>query len=196
MEDMKALELNLPASETVRSELERVNNKKKRITALKFTIFSVVGLISAIVLIIILFTPVLKIHGTSMNPCLNEGDVVIAVKNVDLECGDLVAFYYGNNILVKRYIAGPGQWVNIDEDGNVYVNNQLLEEPYLTKKALGQCDIKFPYQVPENRIFCLGDQRETSVDSRSSTVGVIPKKNIVGKIFLRVWPMDKISLMN
>ena len=139
--------------------------------------------------------PVLQIYGASMAPTLDEGDIVISVKGSDFAPGDLVAFYMGNKILVKRCIAGPGQWVDIDADGNVYVDGELLDEPYLTEKALGDCDIELPYQVPDNRYFCLGDHRSTSVDSRSTTVGCISDEQIVGKIVLRVWPLPNFEAL-
>ena len=124
-----------------------------------------------------------------MAPTLDEGDVVVSVKGSDFEPGDLVAFYLGNKILVKRCIAGPGQWVDIDADGSVYVEGKLMDEPYLIEKALGDCDIELPYQVPDNRYFCMGDHRSTSVDSRSTTVGCVSDEQIVGKIVFRVWPL-------
>ena len=120
---------------------------------------------------------------------------MVSVKADDLEPGDIVAFYYGNKVLIKRYIAGPGQWVNILEDGTVLVNDQVLEEPYLTHKALGICDLEFPYQVPDKTYFLLGDERETSVDSRHSSVGCISEEEMVGKIIFRVWPMDVIGVI-
>ena len=131
----------------------------------------------------------LQIYGSSMTPTLNEGDIVLSVKGSGFEPGDLVAFYLGNKILVKRCIAGPGQWVDIDENGNVSVDGRLLEEPYLTEKALGECDITLPYQVPDNRYFCVGDHRSTSVDSRSTAVGCVSDEQIVGRIVFRVWPL-------
>ena len=141
------------------------------------------------VLVATIWMPVLQIYGASMTPTLNEGDIVLSVKGSDCELGDLVAFYMGNKILAKRCIAGPGQWVDIDADGNVYVDGELLDEPYLTEKALGDCDIALPYQVPDNRYFCMGDHRSTSVDSRSTTVGCVSDEQIVGKIVFRVWPL-------
>ena len=124
-----------------------------------------------------------------MNPTLKEGNIVISVKGSDFEKSDLVCFYYGNKLLVKRYIAGPGQWVNIDEDGNVYIDGELLDEPYLTEKAFGECDLELPYQVPEGKIFVLGDHRSTSVDSRSTSVGCVADEQIVGRIVFRIWPL-------
>ena len=125
-----------------------------------------------------------------MTPTVDEGDIVVSVKGTDFEPGDLVAFYLGNKILVKRCIAGPGSWVNIDKDGNVYVDGSMLDEPYLTEKSMGDCNIVFPYQVPDNRYFCLGDHRATSVDSRNSTVGCVSEEQIVGRIVFRVWPLS------
>ena len=141
------------------------------------------------VLVATIWMPVLQIYGASMAPTLKEGDVVVSIKGAEFESGDLVAFYIGNKILVKRCIAGPGQWVNIDADGNVYVDGKLLDEPYLEEKAFGDSDIELPYQVPDNRYFCMGDHRASSVDSRSTTVGCVSNEQIVGKIVFRVWPL-------
>ena len=179
----------LPSLEQLTAELERENYKRRYNRVLRSTIYTLIVVAAVAVLVATIWMPVLQIYGSSMTPTLNEGDIVVSVKGSDFEPGDLVAFYLGNKILVKRCIAGPGQWVDIDADGNVYVDGELLDEPYLTEKALGDCDIALPYQVPDNRYFCMGDHRSTSVDSRSTTVGCVSDEQIVGKIVFRVWPL-------
>ena len=179
----------LPSLEQLTAELERVKYKRRYKRVLRSTIYTLIVVAAVSVLVATIWMPVLQIYGASMAPTLDEGDIVITVKGSDFAPGDLVAFYMGNKILVKRCIAGPGQWADIDADGNVYVDGKLLDEPYLTEKALGDCDIKLPYQVPDNRYFCMGDHRSTSVDSRSTTVGCVSDEQIVGKIVFRVWPM-------
>ena len=179
----------LPSLEQLTAELERENYKRRYNRVLRSTIYTLIVVAAVAVLVATIWMPVLQIYGASMTPTLNEGDIVVSVKGSDFAPGDLVAFYLGNKILVKRCIAGPGQWVDIDADGNVYVDGELLDEPYLTEKALGDCDIELPYQVPDNRYFCMGDHRSTSVDSRSTTVGCVSDEQIVGKIVFRVWPL-------
>lgn len=188
---------NLPGvmttPEQLRGELAHERSRHRYIEALRSTIYSLVVVAAVAVLIAVLVTPVLRIYGSSMNPTLTEGDLVVAVKGTEFEAGDLVVFYSSNKILVKRYIAGPGQWVDIDEDGNVYVDGDLLEEPYLTEKAYGETDIELPFQIPDGRIFVLGDHRSTSVDSRSTAIGCVADEQIVGKIIFRVWPLSSIG---
>lgn len=188
---MKKLEV--PDVELLKKELDRVNYKTKYRSVLKSTIFMLVVVAAIAVLVATTWLPVLQIYGSSMTPTLNEGEVVVSVKGSSFEQGDLIAFYYGNKILVKRCIATPGQWVDIDEDGNVYVDGNRLNESYVKEKAFGDCDIKLPYQVPEDRYFCMGDHRETSVDSRNSSVGCISEEQIIGRIFFRIWPLNDLD---
>lgn len=185
----KKLPDTMPTIRQLRMELERERHNRRYGQTLRSTIYALLVVAAAAILIATLWLPILRIYGSSMNPTLTEGDIVVSVKGTEFEPGDLVVFYSSNKILVKRYIAGPGQWVNIDVDGNVYVDGELLDEPYLTEKALGECDLELPYQVPEGRLFCLGDHRSTSVDSRSSAVGCVADEQIVGKIVFRIWPL-------
>lgn len=181
--------LELPSVEQLEEELNREKYKKRYNRVLRSTIYTLVVVAAVAVLVATIWMPVLQIYGSSMAPTIDEGNIVVSIKGAEFEPGDLVAFYLGNKILVKRCIAGPGQWVDIDEDGDVYVDGKLLEEPYLKEKALGDCNIKLPYQVPDNRYFCLGDHRSTSVDSRNNTVGCVSEEQVVGKIVFRVWPL-------
>ena len=155
------------------------------------TIFTLVTVAAAAVLIAVLVMPVLQIYGSSMAPTLAEGEIVVSVKGTDMKTGDIVAFYYNNNVLIKRVIAQPGDWVNITEDGTVFVNNEVIDEPYLTEKAFGECNIQLPYQVPDSRIFVMGDHRSVSIDSRNTAVGCVADEQIVGKIIFRVWPLNR-----
>ena len=182
---------DLPELSQLRSELKRETYKTKYKAVLRSTVYILVVVAAAAVLIATLWMPVLQIYGTSMTPTLDEGEIVVSIKGADFKSGDLVAFYLGNKLLIKRCIAGPGEWVDIDEEGNVFVDDILLEEPYITEKALGDCNIELPYQVPENRFFLLGDHRAASVDSRSTAVGCISEEQIVGRIMYRVWPLKK-----
>ncbi len=183
----------IPEIEEIERELKRERYKKRYRSTLRSTVWSLVIVAAVAILVATLWMPVLQIYGTSMSPTLVDGDILISLKESSFEPGDIVAFYYNNKILVKRVIAGPGDWVNIDEDGNVFINGEAFDEPYLEEKALGECDITLPYQVPESRIFVMGDHRSVSVDSRSTSVGCVAEEQIVGRLVMRLWPLNKIG---
>lgn len=187
---------DLPTVSQLKGELKREKHKRSYMRVLRSTIYSLIVVAAAAVLVATLWMPVLQIYGTSMAPTLDEGEIVISVKNNQFENGDLVAFYIGNKLLVKRVIAGPGDWFNMDEDGTVFINGEKLDEPYVTDKAFGECNLELPYQVPENHWFLMGDHRTTSVDSRNTAVGCIDVEQIVGKIVFRVWPPDSFGKIN
>lgn len=186
----------IPEIDQLKAELKRVRYKHRYAGVLKSTVYTLVVVAAFAVLVATLWMPVLQIYGNSMTPTLQEGQIVISLKNSEFERGDLVAFYIGNKLLVKRVIAGPGDFLVIQEDGTVIVNDKVLEEPYISEKALGECDLEFPYQIPESRFFLMGDHRQTSVDSRSSVVGCVAEEQIVGKIVFCVWPFADFGRLN
>lgn len=185
----------IPSAEAVAKERERLQYKKKYNRTLRSTIYALLVVAALAVLVATIFLPVLQVSGTSMEPTLADGDIILLLKSESFTTGDICGLYWQNKLLLKRVIGGPGDIIDIDAAGNVTVNGQALDEPYVTDKALGECDITLPYQVPENRYFVMGDHRSTSVDSRSSVIGCIEKEQIVGRAFLRVYPFDRISLL-
>lgn len=186
---------NVPSEEEVTAERERLQYQKRYRQTLRSMIYALIVVAAAAVLLATLFLPVLQVSGTSMEPTLSDNDIIVLVKTGDFETGELVGFYYQNKLLLKRVIGGPGDVIDIDDDGVVSVNGEVLDEPYVTEKSLGETDLTYPYQVPENRYFVMGDNRSTSIDSRSSVIGCIEKDQIVGKVLLRIWPLNRLSLI-
>lgn len=184
---------DLPPTTELRSAFERVSYAERLRKSILSTTNTLIVVAAVAILVAMLFLPVLRIYGQSMNATLWSGDLVFSLKGSSFETGDVIAFYYNNNILVKRVIATSGQWVDIDLDGNVYVDQQLIDEPYLEEKAYGEPNIDFPYQVPEERVFVLGDNRDVSVDSRSTSVGCVTPEQIVGRVTFRIWPLNRIG---
>lgn len=180
-----------PERPMLEKELRRERYRRRYGIVLRSTVYTLVVVAALAVLVATLWTPVLQIYGSSMTPTLSEGQFVISIKGAGFEQGDLVSFYIGNKLLVKRVIGVPGDWINITQDGTVYVNDEELVEPYIDEKAFGQCDLELPYQVPESSYFLIGDHRESSVDSRSSAVGAVALEQIVGKIVFCVWPLSE-----
>ncbi|MCI8625428.1 MAG: signal peptidase I [Lachnospiraceae bacterium] len=180
----------VPTLEQLELELQKEQHKNTYRKAIRSTIYTLLVVAAVAVIIAVMIFPVLRIEGTSMTETLWEKDIVVAVSGSGYKTGDIIAFYYNNKILVKRVIAVSGDWVDLDAAGNVSVNGVWLEEPYLTEKALGTCDITLPYQVPEGRIFVMGDHRATSLDSRTTEIGCIGEELIVGRILLRIWPFS------
>lgn len=187
---------NLPDTAVLERAVARQKQNRRLMASFRSTLFTLITVSAVAVLVATLWMPVLQITGTSMTPSLNDGELVVAVKNEAFETGDIIAFYYNNKILIKRVIAGPGDWVDISEDGVVSVNNVVLEEPYVFEPALGDCNITLPYQVPESRYFVMGDHRSVSVDSRNTSVGCVAYEQVVGKLRLRIWPLSSLGALN
>ena len=189
-------ETSLPTAQQLDAERRRLRYRSRYRRTLRSTIAILIVVAALAVLAATLWMPVLRVYGSSMAPTLQNGEILISVKSKSFAPGDIIAFYHGNKLLVKRYIAGPSDYVNIDEDGNVSVNGTLLDEPYLVEKAFGETDIELPYQVPELRYFVMGDNRSVSIDSRSSVVGCVAEDQIVGKVVFRVWPLRAFGPLN
>ena len=188
--------LAMPSTEAIEQELKRVRYNERYVKTFRSTVNILITVAAIAVLIATLLLPVLQIYGASMTPTLYDGELVVSVKTSEMEKGDVIAFYYNNKILVKRVIASAGEWVELDEEGNLYINGKLQDEPYIEEKALGECDIEMPYQVPEGRIFVMGDHRSVSVDSRSSSVGCVAEEQIVGKLVFKIWPINSIGKLS
>ena len=187
------IKMDVPSVEQLDNEVKRLRYKKRFRKTLLSTIGSLLVVAALAVLISMLLLPVLRVTGSSMTPTMQNDELVICSKRSDFETGDIIAFYYNNKILLKRVIGVSGDWIDIKADGTVYVNGKELDEPYIEEKSLGECDITFPYQVPESRVFVMGDHRSVSIDSRSTSVGCIADEYIIGKVILRIWPWEAIG---
>ncbi len=182
---------DLPTTAQIEQERNRLRYKRRYNRTLRSTIAILVVVAAGAVLVATFWMPVLRIYGASMTPTLEDGQIVVCVKSNRFETGDIVAFYHGNKLLIKRFIAESADWVDIDDDGNVSVNGEVLDEPYIDEKAYGETNIELPYQVPDKRYFLMGDNRDESVDSRSTAVGCISDDQIVGKVVFRIWPLNR-----
>lgn len=188
-------EMDLPAAQQLEDELRRLRYKENFAKTLWSTVSSLIVVAALTVVVSMLFVPVLRVTGTSMTPTMLNDELILCVKSSNFEKGDVVAFYYNNKVLLKRVIGVAGDVIDISEDGTVYLNDEALDEPYLNEKALGECDIELPYQVPESRVFVMGDHRAISIDSRSSSVGCIAEEYVIGKVFFRVYPFSRCGIV-
>lgn len=184
---------NFPTAKQLEAELKNIRYRREFRKILRSTVSSLLVVAAIAVLISMLFLPVLRVTGSSMTPTMQNDELIICSKRSNFKSGDIVAFYYNNKILLKRVIGTAGDVIDIREDGTVFVNGQALDEPYVNEKAFGECDIELPYQVPDNRIFVMGDHRSVSVDSRSTSVGCIADEYVIGKVIFRIWPWESIG---
>lgn len=192
MRRTKKGKMSLPTKQQVETERKRYRRQKAYNKALSGTVYVLTIVAAVAVLIATLILPVLQIEGTSMEPTLVNGDIVLLTKTVNFDRGELCGFSWNNKLLIKRVIGLPGDWIEIDTDGTVYLNGEQLDEPYAEQLAVGECDLEFPFQVPQEQYFVLGDMRESSIDSRNTLIGCVEKDQIVGKVFFRIWPFKTI----
>ncbi|MBQ2266239.1 MAG: signal peptidase I [Clostridia bacterium] len=186
---------NIPTEQEIKTEIKRLEYREKYFRTLKSTFLTIISVIAAFFLISTLVLPVFRTYGDAMQPTLKEGQLVVTLRTTKVKSGDLICFYYNNKVLIKRVIAVGGDTVNIDWHGNVSVNDVKLDEPYITEKAFGECNVSLPFKVPLSKVFVMGDNRSASVDSRHTEVGCISQEQIIGKLILRIWPLGDISVV-
>ena len=190
MKETPKFTIDLPTAAQVKEEMTRMRRQNAFNKAVRLTVGVLLVVAAVAVLISSLFLPVLQVAGDSMTPTLDNDEIIVLIKTSNFDTGDLCSFNWNNKLLIKRIIAGPGDWVEIDGAGNITVNGELLDEPYASEKSLGECDLQFPIQIGENEYFLVGDHRNTSIDSRSSVIGNVSTDQIIGKVVFRVWPFD------
>ena len=188
-------EVEIPSIEQIEQERRKLKYQKEYRRTIKHVLGVLLVAAAVSVLLATVFFPILRVSGVSMEPTLEDGQVIVLEKSGKFKTGDLIGFYYQNKILLKRVIGQAGDYIDIDADGNVYVNDEKLDEPYLKDQALGECDINLPYQVPDGKIFVMGDHRSKSIDSRSKLVGCVSDEQVVGRVVFRLWPLKSIGFL-
>ncbi|XCP85581.1 signal peptidase I [Roseburia hominis] len=195
MTENEGRKIQLPTLEQIETERNKLKYRREYRKIFLSTIGALLVVAAIAVLIATMFLPVLQVSGTSMEPTLEDGEIIVLRKTDKFKTGELVGFYYQSKILLKRVIGKAGDYIDMDEEGNVFVNGELIDEPYVLEKSVGECDIEFPYQVPENKVFVMGDHRSTSIDSRNSTIGCVDVEQVVGKVMFRVWPFGRLGFL-
>lgn len=189
-------EIEIPTLDEVDTERKRIMRGVYYRQALSGTVSVLVVVAAVAVLVATLLLPIFQISGDSMAPALENNDIIVMRKSGSIDRGDIIGFYFQGKTLVKRVVALPGETVLIDGEGNVYVDGELLIEPYVVEKQLGECDLAFPYTVPVGSYFVLSDDRSATNDSRTSVIGAISEEDVIGVTFFRAWPLIRENKAN
>ncbi len=162
----------------------------------KYIIVIVVVLVLAIYVV-----SLQQVVGPSMSDTLNNNDIVlldkISYRFTDIKRGDVVSLYYADTkYLIKRVIGLPGEYVEF-QDNKLYIDNKYMDEDYVEDVITDDFSLsELGYdEIPEDMYLVLGDNREDSLDSRDASVGLIPKEDIIGKVRIRIWPLNKIGII-
>ena len=180
-----------PTTQEFKKEYSRLRKKQEFHQGLGRVIRILVVVAAISIIIATVFFSIMQVRGSSMSPTMEENEIIIVNRYSDVKKGDLIAFYYNNKVLLKRVIGISGDMVDMDDEGNVYVNNEKIEEEYLEEKDYGTPDITFPYQVPDGRYFVMGDHRSVSIDSRYQIIGTVSSEQLIGKVKFRIWPITR-----